>query len=226
MATSRLFNIEPIGVGTPYVESLPSYIKRLAEAHSVFPGVLLKNEIFPEIRDYHLNIVLYEHCKFLLSVSSEIINDLIRVLEMKTSNNNIHYMSLSKLSGYINPKYLFRDHAAWCPLCYEESRQSNEPVYEQMIWSISDIDICGKHGTPLHVTCPQCHKQIKHYDSFGRAGYCYHCKHWLGLNNVDDISYSKINEWDQWVLDNIGSLLSGIPKFYLFAETCLSKKYT
>ncbi len=44
---SRLFHLEPIGIGTCYVESLTSYVTRLAEAHSVLPGTLLAREVKP-----------------------------------------------------------------------------------------------------------------------------------------------------------------------------------
>lgn len=223
MAISRLFNIEPIGVGTPYVESLPSYIKRLAEAHSVFPGVLLKHEIFPETRDYPLDTLLPNQNKLLFSIISDITNDLIRVLEIKTNNNHIHNISLSRLSRFINSKDLFRDHAAWCPLCFEEARKNNEPAYEQLIWSIKDIKICGKHGSRLYYICPHCQKQIKHYHSFGRVGYCYHCKSWLGLDNLNGNSYNKLNKWDIWVFGNVGSILSIMPNLNLSSDTYLSR---
>lgn len=219
MIASRLFNIKPIGVGTPYVESLPSYIKRLAEAHSVFPRTLLKYEIFPEINDYELNAVLSDSNKLLISISS----DFIRVLENKTNNNNIHNILLKKLGGYINQRYLLRDYAAWCPICYEEARRHNEPVYEQLIWSIKDIKICGKHRIQLHQICPQCHKQFKTYDPLGRVGYCYYCKYWLGGYNMDFNSYAEYNEWDIWAFDNIGSILSNIPELNLSTESCFSK---
>ncbi|MGI2909467.1 hypothetical protein AABK37_40375, partial [Hassallia sp. VBCCA 56010] len=32
---SRLFSLEPVALGTPYTESLSSYLHRLAQAHSV-----------------------------------------------------------------------------------------------------------------------------------------------------------------------------------------------
>lgn len=34
---SRLYRLEPVGIGTPYVESLTSYIARLAAEHCVTP---------------------------------------------------------------------------------------------------------------------------------------------------------------------------------------------
>jgi transcriptional regulator with XRE-family HTH domain len=42
---SRFFNLSPAGLGTSMVECLTSYISRLAQAHSVTPGVLHHREI-------------------------------------------------------------------------------------------------------------------------------------------------------------------------------------
>src|SRR3989441_643143 len=46
-APSALYALVPLGVGTPLVESMTSYIARLAEAHCVFPGVLMRKVIAP-----------------------------------------------------------------------------------------------------------------------------------------------------------------------------------
>ena len=48
---SRLFSLEPIGLNTGYVESLTSYVARLALAHSVPPGRLLVMEVKPIIKE-------------------------------------------------------------------------------------------------------------------------------------------------------------------------------
>ena len=42
---SRLYALEPIGVGTPFVESLSSYVVRLADAHAVSVGDLVGREL-------------------------------------------------------------------------------------------------------------------------------------------------------------------------------------
>ena len=44
---SRLYRLEPIGIGTPWVEGLTSYVMRLAVAHAVSVGDLLGRELFP-----------------------------------------------------------------------------------------------------------------------------------------------------------------------------------
>src|SRR5260370_39494092 len=42
---SRLYAIKPIGIGTPFVESLSGYVARLADAHAVSVGNLVVREL-------------------------------------------------------------------------------------------------------------------------------------------------------------------------------------
>ena len=46
-ARSRLYSLAPMGVGSAQVESVTSYVMRLANAHAVFPGTLVRAEISP-----------------------------------------------------------------------------------------------------------------------------------------------------------------------------------
>src|SRR5947209_19690784 len=51
---SKLYYLEPIGIRTPVVESLTSYISRLAHAHSVLLRTLVTDEILPHVIRTHL----------------------------------------------------------------------------------------------------------------------------------------------------------------------------
>jgi len=51
---SRLYHLEPIGIGTPYVESLTGYVARLAQAHRVDVRKLIVVEILPLMGRPHL----------------------------------------------------------------------------------------------------------------------------------------------------------------------------
>ena len=46
---SRLYSLEPIGIGTPEVESLSSYLNRLAQAHCVTVTTLIAHELLPHV---------------------------------------------------------------------------------------------------------------------------------------------------------------------------------
>jgi len=46
---SRLYYLEPVGIGTPHVESLTSFLIRLAQSHCVDVTVLITKEIATHI---------------------------------------------------------------------------------------------------------------------------------------------------------------------------------
>ena len=46
---SKLNSLAPVGIGTPLVESLTSYISRLAYTHCIFPGILMERVVQPAI---------------------------------------------------------------------------------------------------------------------------------------------------------------------------------
>ncbi len=61
---SRLYSLNPIGVGTPYTESISSYLTRLAQEHCVTPKKLIMGEIAPLI----LVINISQKCYLRMSV--------------------------------------------------------------------------------------------------------------------------------------------------------------
>lgn len=212
MLHSQLFNIEPVGIDTAYVESLPSYIKRLAEAHSLLPGDLLKNEILPEVSKYwNWNTALNSCTKTPLSM--HFINEAISLLEFKTSNLNIKNTSLTILDGTIMDRMVFRKYAAWCPICYEESKHFNGTIYEPLIWSFEYVTTCLKHKVNLHFTCPNCNHHLSRYDSKARVGYCYICNAWLGADKAD-----KMNDLNIMTNIQMCKVLSEISQYYLFFD--------
>ena len=50
--TSRsvLYNLQPMGIGTPYIESLSSYLSRLSIVHNVTLSDLLKGTVAPLLK--------------------------------------------------------------------------------------------------------------------------------------------------------------------------------
>jgi hypothetical protein len=57
---SRLYQLEPVGIGTPLVESLTGYISRLAEAHCVTPKALISRELVSFIPKTYKTTNLFE----------------------------------------------------------------------------------------------------------------------------------------------------------------------
>jgi hypothetical protein len=209
MMCTRLYNIEPIGIGTPYVEGLHSYIKRLSEAHFVTPGTLMKYEIYPKYPDYYYYIAFLNYERKYLPISIDFINETIDVLETKTGNQDIRNTTISKYGWKVFSEFRYRKYAAWCPICFEESKISGQEVYEPLIWCFKDIMICNKHSVNLVEICPYCGKHIKRITSRSRAGYCYHCQTWLGLNNYNDTSL--VERQDMTVYKIINDMIAQLP---------------
>ncbi len=51
---SRLNHLPSIGVETPFIESLTSYITRLAESHSISISVLMTRELAPLLNKHYI----------------------------------------------------------------------------------------------------------------------------------------------------------------------------
>jgi hypothetical protein len=120
-ARSRLFHLEPFGVGTPKVESLTSYVARLSEAHSVTSRMLLRREIYPAAG----RSVSYFSGN--LGFSSRQINGIDKIaeatavgLETLTCRDDLHNMTLWPWGHTLCPINLMRSRRAWCPACLEE----------------------------------------------------------------------------------------------------------
>src|SRR6266568_1821109 len=72
---SRLYRLEPIGVGTSSVECLASYIARLAEAHCVTLKALMMHEIFPSQGLDFTEPHHYRHLSTFCEQNSSYLND-------------------------------------------------------------------------------------------------------------------------------------------------------
>ncbi len=168
---SRLFFLEPIGVGTPYTESLSSYLTRLAQEHCVTPKKLIMAEIAPLIMgDLYQPEMLSKNVSTIFGNSDakpaingmrDMTESLTFALESLTLREDLRYLSGLTWKGIIKERGLFRQHKAWCPQCFEQWRQENKPIYEPLLWSFKNVNYCFQHHCQLVDCCPYCDAQFK-----------------------------------------------------------------
>lgn len=192
---SELYYIEPIGVGTPYVESLTSYISRMAEAHCVSESVLIHRLLIPSSRVQHRNRNTINGLYILA-------NKLVQVLQEKTLRNDLNVLTLLHLSSVLPQRNLNKPEKAWCPLCYRHWKQEKLPIYDPLIWYITGIESCPIHKIRLVNQCPHCGRQI---ESHSRPGICSLCR--LSLDVVQGLEEWKPDERTNWVESNCISLV-------------------
>jgi transcriptional regulator with XRE-family HTH domain len=237
-ARSTLYPLPPIGVGTPWVESLTSYIARLADAHCVYPGTLLDKVIVPLIpspspterrrrsswrsRD---DVDIRHHPSFrgdgnksnLINATGLRATDALAALETLTSRTDLGSLTLLVLAELLPPRGLIRLFKAWCPVCYEEWRIGKQVIYDPLLWVFHEVSVCIRHRLHLSTHCPNphCARQLPALTWRSRPGYCAFCHCWLGRarEKVEEMSVLESPElaWQQWVTQSLGTVLATIP---------------
>jgi transcriptional regulator with XRE-family HTH domain len=219
---SELYSLEPIGVGTPYIESLTSYITRLAEAHCVPTGRLISAVIISRYQEEDLSnskqkntynlIGSPQHHRALNGIGI-IANRLIDTLESLTLRSDLRFLTMVTWSEVISDRSLFRPSRAWCPICYEEWRETEKLIYEPLIWGLELVKVCPIHYQFLQTLCPHCGKKLLSLEWHSRPGYCSKCGQWLGYSSNTKFS-DKNNvgeqelDWLLWAANNVGDLLA------------------
>src|SRR5260221_9664144 len=124
---SRLYHLEPVGIGTPFVESLTSYVTRLAEAHCVSLRNLITHELLPLYGRSYLPRTTDDNNTSALWKDSPTLNginpstrDFVRVLEQLTLHDNLRFLTMLPWAEVLSCRYLVRRTKAWCPFCYQE----------------------------------------------------------------------------------------------------------
>lgn len=225
---SRLYRLEPIGIGTPYVESLTSYFIRLAEEHHVFPGTLMNKIVEPLVRDYsqqkdmrHYYLINGNRSNLINAIGSPAIA-MVHVLEQLTLRADLRNLTLLNWAEVLSIRNLVRQVRAWCPICYQEWRTRGEIVYDPLLWVLEPVTMCMRHHCRLTTRCPHqsCQQLSPPLAWRSRPGCCMFCQRWLGMNSgMSSTSASDLKEgevmWQQWIIDNIGNLLTLSPMIEL-----------
>jgi TniQ len=225
---SRLYHLEPVGVGSPMVESLTSYLTRLAEAHSLHLRTLVTDEILPRLHQSHLyrdGRPTYDHLtrfwkqSVTLNGTSATSNDWVQALEQLTLRRDLRFLTMLTWAPVLSSRALLRRTQAWCPVCYEEWRESGQVIYQPLLWALEVIRVCPYHGLRLHLHCPyaDCGNEYSALVPHSQTGYCPRCERWLGNpfpqnGNGQGLGVEE-QEWQQWVGTVVGGLLVAAPDF-------------
>ncbi len=217
---SRLYRIDPCGMGTPLVESLTGYITRLAEAHCVSTGILYQKEIDRVVRNGNISgFKLTGQVGYptpAISGPGATATDLVRALETLTKRTDLRYLTLLPWNNVLSPQALQRRVRAWCPNCLCQWREAEQPVYEPLLWRISVVTMCPSHRQRLCQICPHCQLQIGPLDRCARPGYCSRCSGWLAPTIPNELSICEPATdddlaWSLWIGTTVGELLAAGP---------------
>lgn len=188
---TRLYHLEPLGIGGPLVESLTSYIARLAAAHSVRPMRLIVDEIAPRagkryahsIRATQQFFADWRHTLALCG-SGPVARDWIRALEQLTGRSDLAQLTLVSLNHVVTAptSTTLRRERSWCPECYDHWRNGGDTPYAPLLWMMRAVTRCPIHHTPVARRCPHaaCGRTTSWLVGQYHQGRCLACDSWLG----------------------------------------------
>jgi hypothetical protein len=212
---SYFYSLQPLQVGSPRVESLTSYVTRLAEAHDVSPGILLSRELIPTVREaFHRHAYrnrepdsTFIYRSYTLNGVGQRAQDWVTALENLTGIRSLKTLTMTPWSPVISERGLIRPRRAWCPRCYEDWRDLGQPVYEPLLWSIREVSICPTHEISLKDRCPHCNQQLQ-ITAKCRPGHCSRCRQWLGMKESPSDVPTGAGTTSSFVANGIGELLA------------------
>ena len=205
-ARSRLHSIEPIGIGTPFVESLTGYMIRLAASHAVRVSDLIEYELRSSIPYFHAPAGLPNA----INGVNENARNWVSALERFTLRDNLQLLTLLPFASFLPTPFLIRQERAWCPRCYESQKAQGQDVYEQLVWCLQSVEICPLHKTPLETSCPACHQGLRPLCAVSRPGFCSRCYQWLGFPRPSTPE-TLPTDYQAWVAQQFGQLLEIAP---------------
>jgi transcriptional regulator with XRE-family HTH domain len=216
---SRLYALEPLGLGTPNVESLTSYTSRLAEAHSVSLRTLAVQELLPLLkRDYLFNPLgnslgaFWIEAARALNGTGALARDWTQTLQHLTLRTDLQFLTFLPWATVLTQQGLLRLTRAWCPDCLAEWQAARRPIYEPLLWNVSAVSLCVRHRRVLAESCPHpdCGSTLPVLSSHFRPGYCSRCSGWLGITSDRSDPSWTTQQW-QWHIraaEAIGELIS------------------
>jgi transcriptional regulator with XRE-family HTH domain len=213
---STLHRLAPIGIGTPQVEALTSYVMRLAASHALPVGSLAVDVVGPELgrtrvygdqrtdRASFFKSAIYRDAHT-LNGHGEYAARWAEAIGRLVLRDELGELTMLSWRDMVPERGMLRRHLAVCPLCLRDQENERGAIYEPLIWSVAAVNACAIHDCLLLGTCPHCGIQPPPLSWHAKAGHCRRCSGWLG---VDDPRERTPGDRDRWVSGSIARLIA------------------
>ena len=205
---SRLYSLRPMAIGTLRVESLSSYIMRVAEAHTVSVRTLILQEIFPDLSTKPKNA----HFSGLHSLNGmgACFEQWVAILGKLTSRHDLCALTLLPWQSLMTSGGILRRRRTWCPRCFQEWQRHGKPIYECLAWVLAPVTVCPIHYVLLEQHCPNCGRPMLVLSAHAHPGFCAHCNGWLGDDSTAPSAppSPQAIEDQLWIANQVGKFLA------------------
>ena len=223
---TKIYNVDPIGVETAYIESLSSYITRLASQHSLSVTTFLKMMVSPLLERDHIKKELESGIskglsKF-INENSIVTLECVNALEILTGRKDIINLTMLNWTGIFHQD-IRSETKKWCSKCFSEREKDSLDIYEPLLWSLKDIEKCDIHNQKLEYKCQYCSKTIPYFHSNLQLGFCPYCQSWLGED--ENVSICELTQEEQFIYLNYKQLIQESPKLKHFPSANFLSMY-
>lgn len=149
--TSYPLGLTNIGLNTDMVESLTSYISRLAEAHHLCVSTLVEKVLAPLLDKNYLikgkGSRFYDYSIEINAFGTQVTN-FTQTQSALTGMDCLHKLSLLPLRDVFPSWNVLTKTKRWCPIRLDEWMRNDSVVYEPLLWNFRS-------------TCPSCAKALQ-----------------------------------------------------------------
>lgn len=218
---SSLYNLEPIGIGTPQVESLTGCIQRLAYEHCLSTWMLVSRKIAPSISKEYLsenseqNLSAFFSKGNMLNGTGSIAQDWAQAVEGLTRRYDLKFLTLLSFVEIIPLRNSFRKIRSWCSCCYADWLLARQQPYAPLLCTLDGITICVNHERLLDSKCHRCNQELPLLPRQHALDYCSKCGEWLGIKHTKDSCDTNLSEdllkQQNCIAQNLGELFAVAP---------------
>lgn len=170
-ARNVLLSQSPIGLGTPFVESMESYTCRLARRHGVARLTLER-----VVNTHGPLLYVDKKAPPRLDAPTEAAASFASRLASLTGCNDVRALGLGRFAGHLPTAHALRRHRAWCGKCFHDARTKGEEAHLPLLWTLAGSERCVVHGEVLKTQCPCCGRRCVPSRSWHRdLDYCPWC---------------------------------------------------
>lgn len=184
---STLPSLVPCGLGTLHVESLTSYLRRLAWWEQASVSRLLRRYALEPLRRRRGQrelIVAPTRASESLNGAGSVAAALVDEVERLTGRSDLVRLTFLGRERGVWMREAFRTERAWCPSCLaaDESR-----AYDRLIWTLRDIALCTVHEVALGTRCATCGRTHRPLAQWASPFQCPWCGRALSSNPVASV---------------------------------------
>jgi len=183
----RLHSLAPRGIGTEDVESLYSYVLRLANSHEIALNPLLR-QLGPHTGQNLANSKHYvdqvHDTRF--GGGNAAVQQWVGLLEAATGMQGLRSLTYASYGRIFTGRGSGAMRRQWCPHCLDSDLVKFGDPHLRLLWTVGHVTACPVHGCKLECVCPHCGegatpqgRKAKRMSMLG-PGACGACGAWLG----------------------------------------------